>query len=894
MDRLRARLRATWMRLAWLLRGAGGESEGEGEFDAELESHIAMHVEDGVRAGLTREEARRQALIRLGGAEQARQAWRERQRVPQLERIWQDVRFSARVLRKSPGFTITATLVLALGIGATTAIYSVVKAVLLAPLPYPDTDRIVVVWTANRASGDDPEPSSPGDFAAWKQRSGVFEDLAPSYDNEFTLTGAGAPQYIMGYAVSANYLRLLGVQPELGRLYTDQEDRPNGPKLTVLSHHLWEATFNSDPSIVGKAIALDGSAYTVLGVMPKGFDRPSGTALWTPIGMAPGDFNDFKHSYVRILGKLRPGISPAQAQKTLNSLEAELIAAHPDSDSGNHVVVVPLREEIDGDIRMPLLVLMGAVTALLLIACANTAGLALARNAERQKEIAVRMALGATRRRLLRQFVTESLLLAALGGAAGVGLAVLGTHYLLVLFPNDVANLNIPKLTQIPVDRGVLLFALALTLFTTFLFGIVPVLKALHTNADLAVKDFARGSSGSRWSSRSRSAVVVGEVSMSLVLLTAAGLLIASFQKVLNADLGFQPDRVLSLQVLLPFDRYPSQNPAKRRQFVDETLQRLDALPGVRSAAATNYLPLSGFWGVVNFLAPGQSLAAGQKPPEADDRLITPEYPRAMQIPLLRGRAFTASDGDGAPHVAMINETLARQYFKGQDPIGQMLNLGAASKPDWWQIVGVTGDVKAFGQDKPTHSDIYRPLDQVPFPLIAFTIRTTTDPEAMTKAAEQAMWSVDPNLAVLKAITMDALTAQSLAVRRASSVLIGGFAALALVLACIGVYGLMAYSVSRRTREIGVRMALGAKRADVLRMVLGSGLRLAFVGIAIGLAGALATSRLLASLLFEMSPINPAIFCLAAVVLAATAVAASLLPARRAASVDPMQALRVE
>jgi predicted permease len=890
MDRLRATLGSLWLRLITPLRA----SHGAGEFDAELESHITMHIEDGVRAGLTPEEARRRALIRLGGAEQARQAYREGQRLPQLERLWQDIRFSARVLRKSPGFTITAIVVLALGIGATTAIYSVVKAVLLAPLPYRDPGRIVAVWTANRAKGDESIPSSPGDFEAWKQRSGVFEDLAPSYDNEATLTGAGTPQYVFGYAVAASYLRILGVQPEIGRLYTDEEDRPKGPRLVLLSHPLWETTFGSDPSIVGKAITLDGSAYTVLGVMPRGFNYPDGVQFWTPIGMAPGDYNDFKHTYVRALGRLRAGISVAQARKTLNAFEEQLIAAHPDTDSGNRVVVVPLREQLDEDIRKPLLILMGAVMVLLLIACANTAGLALARNTARQKEIAVRMALGATRRRLLRQFVTENFLLAVLGGAAGMGLTLLGTRFLLRLFPTDVSNLSIPRLTQIPIDSGVLIFAFGVTLITTFLFGIVPVLKAMQTDAELAVKDSSRGSSGSRRSSLSRNTVVVAEVALSLILLTAAGLLIASFQKVLSAGLGFQPDHVLSLQVLLPINRYPSENPAKRRQFVDEALNRFNALPGVRSAAATNFLPLSGFWGVVNFLVPGQSLHAGEQAPEADNRLITPEYLRTMEIPLLGGRNFTAADRYGALQVAMINETLARQYFNGKDPIGQRLNLGAAGKPDWWQIVGVTGDVKAFGQDKPTHADVYRPLDQVPFPLIAFTIRTAADPEAMTRTAEQAMWKVDPGLAVLKAISMDALTAQTLAVRRASTVLIGSFALLALLMACIGIYGVMAYSVSRRTREIGVRMALGAKRADVLRMVVGSGLRLALVGIAIGLAGALATSRLLTSLLFEMSPFNASVFCLAAVVLAATAVAASLLPARRAASVNPMQALRTE
>jgi predicted permease len=890
MDPMRAQLRSLWMRLANLFRSRGNA----GEFDAELESHIAMHTADGVRSGLSPEEARRAALIRLGGAEQTRQAYRERERLPRAETIWQDIRFGARVLRKSPGFTATAALTLALGIGATTAIYSVVKAVLLAPLPYKDPSGLVAVWTRNPARGDEPLPSSPGDFAAWKQRSGVFEDLAPSYDSEVTLTGQGAPKFLIGYAVSANYLRILGVAPEIGRLYTDQEDKPGASKVALLSDHLWRTTFGADPGIVGKAITLDGNSYTVLGVMPRGFDYPTTTEIWMPVAMAPGDFEDFANPYVRILGRLRPGVSIAQAQRTLNAVEAQLASAHAKTDSGNRVALVPLREQLDGDIRKPLLMLMGAVVFVLLIACANTAGLALARNAERQKEIAVRLALGATRRRLLRQFVTESVLLAAIGGAAGMGLAAIGTHFLLALFPNDVANLNIPKVTAIPIDRGVLLFALAITLLTTFLFGIVPVLNAMRTNADAAIKDSERGSTASRWSGRSRSAVVVFEVSLSLMLLTAAGLLVASFQRVVNASLGFNPDRVLSLEVFLPQDRYPSTNETKRRQFVAETVKRLNALPGVESAAATNFLPLSGFWGTINFVPRGQAWPQNGQAPEADNRVITPGYLRTMGIPVLRGRGISDADRAGGVKVALINETLANEHFKGRDPVGEALNLGTQDKPEWWQIVGVTGDVKAFGQDQPTHADIYRPFDQVPFPLVAFTVRTATDPDAMTKTAEQAMWDIDPGLPVFKAVTMEMLTAQTLAVRRASSVLIAGFALLALVLACVGIYGTMAYAVSRRTREIGVRMALGARRADVLRMVLGSGLRLALVGIAIGLAGALASSRLIGSLLFEMSALNPLIFACAAAVLATTAILASFLPARRAASVDPMQALRTE
>jgi len=876
------------------LRGMFGADRADSDLAAELESHLQLHIEDNVRAGLTPEEARRQALIRLGGLEQTKQAWRERRGLPWLETLWQDLSFGLRMLRKNPGFAAVAVLTMALGIGANTAIFSVIKTVLLAPLPYKDSSRIAAVWTTNPKHGVHPVASSPGDFAMWKQQSGVFEDLAPSYDREVTLTGQGAPQLLLGYAVSANYLRILGVEPSIGRLYTDQEDRPGGPNVALLSDHFWRTTFQSDPKTVGRTITLDGIPYTVLGVMPPGFNYPPNEDVWTPAALAPAAFNDFQHTYVRILGRLRQGVDFSAAQKAVNTLEAQIAAAHPDTDSGNRVVLVPLREQMDGDIRKPLLILMGAVGLVLLIACANTAGLALVRDAARRKEVAVRLALGAARLRLVRQFVTESLLLATMGGAAGLLLALAGTRLLVEIFPNDVSNLRIPRVTAIPIDRGVFLFALAATLLTGFLCGIIPAMKAARAEASEAMKEQGRGSTASRRSNRVRTAIIVTELALSLMLLTAAGLVVASFQRVVGANLGFQPAHVLSLQIFLPPDRYSFKNPEKKRAFVAEVVRRMSALPGVTAAAATNYLPLSGFWGTTDFLLRGEAPPKEGQAPSADNRAITPAFLRTMGIPLLRGRAFTEADRAGAAQVVMINQTLARQYFRDKDPVGEELNLGTGDKPDWWRIVGVAGDVKAFGQDQPTHADIYTPFDQQPYPIVAFTLRTATDPAAMTKAAEQALWSVDPDMPVFRAITMDALASQTLALRRASSVLISGFAILALLLASIGIYGVMAYSVTQRTQEIGVRMALGAQRTDVLQLVVWFGAQLTLAGVVIGLVCALASTRLLESLLFEVSAINPMIFSLTAAVLVAVAIVASYLPARRATSIDPMQALRSE
>jgi len=888
--RMTDRLRTLLSRCASLF----GRKKLDAELDEELRSHLDMATEENMKRGLSRQAARTAALRQFGGVVQTRQSYREQRGLPLFETVVQDIRFGMRMLRKSPGFAIVAVLTLALGIGANTAIFSVVKAVLLARLPYKDPSRIVVVWTASPARGGIPLGSSPGDFASWKQNNTVFEDLAPSYDDEKTLTGQGAPQFLIGYAVAANYLRVLGVEPQIGRLYTDQEDKPGGPRVALVSDHLWHTTFNADPGIIGKAITLDGSSYTVLGVMPPGFNYPATVDIWTPSAIAPAALDDFKNSYIRIIGRLKPGVTLAQAQNELNAIESQLMSTHPDTDAGNRIIVVPLREQLDGDIRKPLLILMGAVGVVLLIACANVAGLALARDAERRKEIAVRLALGATRMRLLRQFLIESLLLAAMGGAAGLAIGLVLTRALLTLFPNDVANLDIPKVTAIPMDLGVFLFALAATLLTAVLFGIAPVLRAMHAEASDASKEWSRGNTASRTSNRSRSAIVIAEVALSLMLLTAAGLVVASFQRVLDSSLGFHSGHLLALQVFLPPDHYPQKDLVKQRLFVQQVVGKMNALPGVESAAATNFLPLIGFWGTTSFQLRGQAPPQGGQVPEADERVITPEYLRTMEIPLLRGRTFTVADRAGGAQVIMINQTFANRFFKDKNPVGEELNLGTAIKPDWWQIVGVTGDVKAFGQDQPTHLDIYQPYDQVPYPIIAFTLRTTADPAAMVKAAQQALWSVDPDLPVYKAITLDSLASQTLALRRTSSVLFSGFAALALVLACIGIYGVMAYAVTQRRQEIGVRMALGARRADVLRMVMGFGFRMTFAGILLGLAGALASTRLLASLLFQTSAMNPLIFSAAAAVLLAVAILASYLPARRAASIDPMQALRAE
>ena len=864
----------------------------DNDLDEELRSHMDLAVEENRRRGMTDKEARRKAMRDFGRMAQTREEYRMQRGLPFIETVFQDIRFGFRQLLKSRAFAAASILTLALGIGATTAIFSLVKAVLLAPLPYKDPGRIVMVHTRNPTQGDDNLPNTPGDFEIWKERSGVFESLAPSYDSQLTLTGTGAPQLLIGYAVSADFLKILGMAPQLGRLYTAEEDKAGAAKVALLSNHLWRTTFQANPEVIGRAITLNGDSYTVLGVMPRSFDYPASVEIWIPAALAPSAFDDFEHDYVRALGRLREGTSIEQAEKTLNALETQTAAAHPATDYGKRVALISLREELDGDIRKPLLILMGAVWLVLLIACANTAGLALARDAERRKEIGVRLALGATRSRLVRQFLTESFLLAAIGGAAGLLVAYAGTHFLLALFPNDVANLDIPKVTQIPMSGGVFLFALAITVGTALLFGTAPVLQAAHAEPGAAIGESSRGNTANRRLGRSRSAMVVSEVALALMLSSGAGLVVASFQKAAAVKLGFQADHLLSVQLFLPPDRYPSTNGPKRNQFVEDAVNRIGALPGVKSAAVTNFLPLSGFWGTTPFLLAGEAPPKEGQAPEADNRIITSGYLQTMGIPLLRGRGFEEGDRAGSLQVAMINEKFATDYFAGRNPIGENVNLGTAAAPDWWRIVGVVGDVRAFGQDQPTHAGIYRPFAQIPFPLVAFTLRTEREPASLIRPVEEAIWSVDPNLPVLKAIPLTTLAQQTLAVRRASSTLISAFAVLALVLACIGIYGVMAYAAAQRTHEIGVRMALGAGRGDVLRMMMGMGARLTFLGMVIGMAGTFFCARFLTTLLFEVSPLQPAILFLSVAALTVVAAAATWFPARSASGLDPVEALR--
>lgn len=806
--------------------------------------------------------------------------------------LLQDVRYGLRQLRKNPGFTAVAIITLALAVGANTAIFSVVHAVLLASLPYRQIDRLAMIWGSNPSRGEMQFPLSSGDFTEWKQKNDVFEDIAGSFDNEVTLTGSGEPKLILGYAFTPNYFNILGVPPRIGRTFTEQEAQSRTP-VAVLSDRFWRTTLHSDQQILGKSITLDSKPYTVIGVMPPGFEYPPQTELWMPFALDhPEDFAP-EHRFIRVIGRLKSGVSIGEAQTRMDALERQIAAAHPDTDAGNITSIEPLRHELTGGIRTPLLALSAAVGLVLLIACANIAGLLLARSASRKAEVSLRIAIGASRFRLVRQFLCESMILSFVGGAFGIGLAFLSTRFLLAMFPNGVANLSIPKVEAIPINAAVLWFALGVTVLTGVIFGTVPALQSARADANEALKE-SRGSAHTVRSSRARQILVAAEIALSMVLLAGGGLMVQSFRHVYREDLGFRPDHLLAVEVLLPGNRYPESPRHARDRFLSDTIQRLHGIAGVESVAATNFLPLSGFWGTTDFAVFGQIYKSQEAKPQADNRLITPGYFSTMGIRRLRGRDFADSDRSDTEKVAIVNETLARRYFGSSDPIDKVLQLGEASHPERWRIVGEVSDVKAFGPEQAAHADLYRPLSQVSFPLLAFMVRTTGEPATLLKTAEQAIWDMDKDQPVFDAMPMSQLAAQSMTLRRTSTILIAGFAGLALTIAAVGLYGLIAFSVVQRTHEIGIRMALGARRGDVLRQVLQNGLGLVVAGEIIGVVAWMFVMRIASGVLYGISPADPSTLAIVITGLTLVSMLACYIPARRATRVDPMVALRYE
>jgi putative ABC transport system permease protein len=797
-----------------------------------------------------------------------------------------DLRYALRQLAKSPGFAAVTILTLALGIGACTAIFSVVNAVLLRPLDYPDPARLVVIRETQLP--EFPEFSvSPPNFLDWEKQTKSFENLAAYSGSRVNFTGDGEPQQLIGVKATAHYFDVYGVKPALGRAFLPEEDAPGKNHVVVLSHPFWHRVFGGAADVVGRPIQLNGEPYTVVGVAPLGFGIASKVDAWMPMAFDPKETaNDNRGAhYLNVAGRLRPGVTVAQAEAELKVLAAQLATQYPDSNKGWGIFMMPQQDYSVRDVRAVLYTLLGAVGCVLLIACANIANLLLARATARHREISIRAALGASRARLVRQLLTESVLLALCGGLTGMLLARWGLDALLALAPA-----NLPRVTDIHLDAGVLVFSLALSIITGLVFGIAPAWLAARADVNEALKQGSRGSTEGGARGRLRSALVVIEVTFALMLLGGAGLLARSFIQLAHVDPGFTPENATVLRLSLPQKKYAL--PEQQTAFADALLERVKTLPGVQAAGLTHSMPLVGDY-VLGFNIEGRPAIAPSDLPSTNYYAVTPEYFRAMGIRLVRGRVFTVRDDAKAPRVAIINETMARQHFPNEDPIGKRINI--TNGPDTWrEIIGIVGDIKQYGVDKATTNQSYEPFAQVPFSSLNVVIRTNGHSTALLGAIRPTVYAVDKDQPIGTIRPLEEIVADSVARQRFAMTLLTVFSLVALVIAAVGIYGVMAYSVVQRTGEFGIRMALGAQQRDVLRLVLAQGGKLVGLGLIIGLAATLAASRAMSSMLFNTSAQDPLTLGTITLLLGAVALVACLLPATRATKVNPIEALRTE
>jgi putative ABC transport system permease protein len=803
-----------------------------------------------------------------------------------MESLLQDIRFGMRMLRKSPGFSAVAVVVLALGIGSTAAIFSVVDRVLLHPLPYRDSDRIVVLAQTARSTGMG-DASSPANYLDWVAENHVFSEMAASRGWQANLTGGDRPERIRTTMTTASFFPLFGINPMLGRPVLADDEKPGSDHVVVLSYGLWKRRFGSDRTLVGRNIVLDGEAYTVIGVMPPDFSPDDYGELWLPSPWGvptspqrpdqdPRPIRD--HDYMDVWARLKPGVTIDTARAEMDALARRQETQYPQANRDLGISVVGLKNSVVGDIRPVLLVLLTAVGFVLLIGCANVAHLLLARATTRLREVSIRSALGANRMRLIRQLLTESMLLAVTGGVVGVLLAVWAVPTLLAMSPPDLRDF-----AHIGINWDVLGFSLVVSLLSGLLFGLAPALHSSPVNLSGALKQGERGSTGAH--GRTRSALVVGEIGLSLVLLIGSGLLVKSFVRLLRVDPGFDPDRLLVFSLGLP----PSSTTAQQDQFYREVVSRLETMAGVESAGAVSRLPLSGANSTRSFNLPGDG-----KEYEADIRVSTPNYFRTMSIPLLKGRSLTAQDAQSSVEVGVINLAFAQAAFPGQDPIGKyIVNFGP--QQDKIQIVGVVGNVRHVALETAPRPEIYLTFGQAHWPAAYMVVRSKVrDPLTLISASQNAVWAVNRDVPLANVRTMQDVIANGVLRRKFTMLLLSLFAGLAMLLAGIGLYGVASYSVSQRSQELGIRMALGAGNSDVLRLIVGQGMRSAVIGLLLGLTASLAITRLMSGLLFRVSARDPWVFGAVAVLLGGVALVANAVPAQRATKVEPSAALRYE
>jgi putative ABC transport system permease protein len=804
--------------------------------------------------------------------------------------MWSDVQYALRNFVKRPLFYSVVILTLALGIGANTAIFTVVNAVLLQPLPYPEPDRLVMLWTYNPLQGFDKDVGTYPNFDDWRRAGNSFERMSAYSGASVTLTGRGDPAQIRGARVTHEFFETMGVAPVRGHAFDPANGLAGGERVVVLAHGLWTRRFGADASIVGQRLLLSGVSHEVVGVMPASFAQPADAELWmplAPVGPLESLFTARGSYWLTIVGRLKPGVSLADAQAEMDAIAARLEAQYP-ANAGIGVRLVPMHEELVGDVRRPLVILLGAVCFVLLIACANVANLLLTRAASRQRELAIRAALGAGRLRLLRQLLTESLVLGMLGGVAGLAVAAWATGLLQSLAPPEL-----PRLSNVVIDAQVLAYAAGASLLTGLLFGIVPGLHASRGESAGYLKEGGRTGADTARGGRLRTGLAISEVAIAVVLLVGSGLLIRSSIALNNEDPGFATRGVLTMRLQLPAAKY--DEPARVAAFYDQLVERLAALPGVESAAAGSSLLLSRLPGSASISIEGRPPlpADAQNIPVPYDS-VTPEYLSTLEIPLRRGRMFSRADAPQSQAVVIVNESFVRRFFPGEDPLGRRVTFGNPSAPDtrWQTIVGVVADTKRGGFDREPWAEVYFPMRQAPESRAFVLLRTSGDPAALIAAAQAAVWSIDRDQAITSTRTMPELLAEREANRRFTTLLLGLFAAVALALAVIGIYGVIAYSTAQRTQEIGIRMALGADRATVLRMVLGNGLRIAAAGLGLGVAGALMLTQVLSGLLFGVGAHDPVTFGIVAGGLLLVALAACSIPARRAMRIEPVVAMK--
>jgi predicted permease len=878
---------------AWLLRlfGVIRSDRAERDLAAELESHVQLHIDDNIKAGMTPPEARRRALIALGGVDQTKERYRDRRGLPALESIARDLRYGVRTLRKSPGFTIAAVLILGLGIGVNSAIFTVVNAVVLKPLPFADADRIMRIWHTpppTLFAGSPIFALSPANFIDWEAQNQVFERMAIYRTGRQVLTGQGAPDAVVTLRASADFLPILGVSPTLGRGFTRDDDRDGGARTALLSDAFFRSRFGGDAKTIGSTIVLNRVPYTVIGVVPDPPVFINRVQVYVPLAWTAEDRAvRNNHNYLGI-AKLRPGVDVARGQSDMTAISQRLEADYPDDNKEWGALVLPLQEDMIDDVRDSLLLLLGAVVLVLLIACANLANLILVRTHGRAKEIALRGALGGGRMRVIQQLLAEGLVLGAGGGLAGFAAAYYAVDVLKATF-----GTALPRVDEVAVDARVLAFTAIVALTTGLLAAFVPAWQLTGRDANEALKTGAGRGNSSAGASRVRSLLVVSEVALALMLLIGAGLLMRSLTGLRAVDPGFDARNVLTASVNIPEAKYAT--PEQRNQFFDRALQNVRALPGVESAAWVDTLPLQG--GSTQYvMVDGMPAMKESEMPVVAVRLSSPGYFHTARIPVRAGRDFSAADGYAAPRVVIVSENTAKRFWPGENPLGKRITLTMMTK-EAAEVVGVVREVKTGALDASeadSETAVYAPAAQFAFGGSSLAVRTATAPRALTRALVDAIHSIDPELPVLDIATLEEVVEESLGQRPLAMMLLAGFAVLALLLASVGVYSVLAYTVRQRVREIGIRMALGAPVRGVLRLVVMEGLKPTLIGVALGLVLAAGLVRVMETLLYGVSQHDPGTFSAVAVIMLCVGVAATLVPAYRATRVDPLVTLRAE